>query len=111
MQKLRQASDEVIEYIADKMVRFRRQTDNLGICPNPVCLDKYRTASHKSQYEETPMLELRANPASSKCFKCGTICPGQQDGYFCMFCSENYCDSCSGYNLVYDLQELEDLLK
>lgn len=103
--------EEVVEYLAEKMMKFRRQTDNLGICAKPHCLEKYRASGQRSQYEETPMMDIKPASNPCKCTRCGTVTSQGADAYFCSFCGDNFCDSCLGYNLLYDLQELEDLLK
>mmetsp|Transcript_16536 Transcript_16536/g.28103 ORF Transcript_16536/g.28103 Transcript_16536/m.28103 type:complete len:94 (+) Transcript_16536:964-1245(+) len=93
------------------MMRYRRQGENLGLCTKPLCLERYKSSMQGHQYEVTPMVLPRPNTHPAKCFRCNTAAQPNQEGYYCSLCGDNYCDPCLGYNLFYDLQELEDLLK
>ena len=48
MQKLKETHIDVVEFLAERMMKFKRQQKRIAVCSNVACLDKYRsTGQHK----------------------------------------------------------------
>lgn len=108
MKLLKKNNMEVVEFLAEKMMKFKRQTKSIGVCKKGDCLAKYRE-SGKQKYESMMIAKVLSKP--SKCGNCNNTQQVNEEGFFCSYCSECYCQTCMGYNLAYDMQEMDDLLK
>jgi len=107
MQKLKANHIDVVEFLAEKMMKFKRQQKRIAVCQNIQCLDRYRSSG---QHKYEGMMVTRTNQNPVKCCNCTIVTQGQEEAFYCQYCNENYCTTCLGFNLFYDLQELEDLL-
>jgi hypothetical protein len=108
MERLKLNHVDVVEFLAEKMMKFKRQQKKIAVCANIVCLDKYRSSG---QHKYEGMMVTKQIPQGVvKCCSCTNVTQGPEDAFFCQYCNENYCIYCLGFNLFYDLQELEDLL-
>lgn len=56
------------------------------------------------------MMVARQNIQPAKCSKCAGVTQGQEEAYYCSICNDNYCETCLGYNLMFDLQEVENFI-
>ena len=101
MKKLNTFKIEVMEYLADRLTMFRRQKELLGTCRKQECLDKFKLSNQEN------MMIAKQNIQAVKCAKCSNVTQGQEECYFCCYCDDNYCETCLGYNLMFDLQEVE----
>jgi len=92
-------------------MRYKRQIKMLGLCKKPDCFSRFQEVDKSKYGAPEGMVAPKNHPQAQKCCQCMTVTGGTQETNFCQFCGDNYCESCLGYNLFFDLQELEDLLK
>jgi len=97
MKKLKLHHQDVMDYLAERLSMFRRQKELLGFCRKNECQEQFKKTNQEN------MMLARTNVQAAKCCKCTSVTQGQEEAYFCMFCNENYCTQCLGYNLVFDL--------
>ena len=108
LKRLKQHQFDVMDYIAEHLMRLRRSKEGLGLCLNRNCVDRFRGSS---QYKAGQgMITPNKSNSSCKCLRCKTVVAGYEESFLCMYCDEVYCPSCLGYTKYFDLQELEDMI-
>ena len=59
MEKLKALDYQVIENLADKLILNRRQKEGLGMCLNPVCVEKHRQSGAVDTYNRVEVPEQK----------------------------------------------------
>jgi hypothetical protein len=108
MKRLKANEYEVIENLADQLMRLRRSKDGLGLCSRSECVDKFKKSKHYQAGQG--MMTPNTTNQPSKCGRCTTVIEGFEDSFYCMYCKECYCPPCLGYSKYYDLGELDALI-
>jgi hypothetical protein len=78
MKLLKKNNMEVVEFLAEKMMKFKRQTKSIGVCKKYECLARYRE-SGKQKYESMMIAKV-----SSKKENTG------EEIFCCSICGESY---------------------
>lgn len=84
MKRLKANEFEVIENLADNLMRLRRSKEGLGLCSNHECVAKYKKSKH--YHAGQGMMTPNTTNEPSKCGRCSTIVAGFEDNFFCMYC-------------------------
>lgn len=108
IKKMKLHQFDVMDYIAEHLMRLRRSKEGLGLCLNRNCVERFRAST---QYKAGQgMITPNKSNQSCKCLRCKTVVAAHEDSFLCMYCDEIYCPSCLGYTKYFDLQELEDMI-
>ena len=67
MKLLKKNNMEVVEFLAEKMMKFKRQTKSIGLCKKTECLARYKD-SGKQKYESMMIAKVLSKP--TKCGNC-----------------------------------------
>ncbi len=107
--RLKRHHMEVVEYLAEHLMRLRRSKEQLGLCLRPECIDRYKRSS---QYKAGQgMVTMSTHNQPVKCLRCKTVVPGHEESFFCIYCTDCYCPSCLGYVKYFDMAELDNLIR
>ena len=63
MKLLKKNNMEVVEFLAEKMMKFKRQTKSIGVCKKYECLARYKD-SGKQKYESMMIAKVSSKPVS-----------------------------------------------
>jgi len=109
LKKLKMHHFDVMDYIAENLMRLRRSKEGLGLCQNQKCVDRFRSSS---QYKagQGMITPNKNNQTGCKCLRCKTVVAAYEDSFRCLYCDEAYCPSCLGYTKFFDIAELEAII-
>ena len=109
LQRLKRHHGEVVEYLAEHLMRLRRSKEQLGLCLRPECVDRYKRSS---QYKAGQgMVTMSTHNQAVKCLRCKTVVQGHEESYFCIYCTDCYCPPCEGYVKYFDMAELDNMIR
>jgi hypothetical protein len=109
LKRLRSHQFDVIDYLAEHLMRLRRSKEGLGLCMRQECVDRFKQSS---QYKAGQgMISPNTSNQACKCARCQTVVAGYEDSFFCLYCNETYCPPCLGYVKYFDMEELDLLIQ
>ena len=109
VKRLKMHKGDVLDYLAEHLMRLRRSKEGLGLCMRNSCVERFKASN---QYKAGQgMISPNASNQAAKCLRCSTVVPGYEESFFCMFCNEAYCPPCLGYVKYFDMAELDQMIK
>lgn len=109
MRRLKRHQGEVLEFLAEHLMRLRRSKEGLGLCMRPQCVERFKASNQFKAGQG--MISPNTSNQAVKCLRCTTVVPGYEESFFCMFCNESYCPPCLGYVKYFDMADLDGMIK
>lgn len=108
LKRLRAHHFDVIDYLAEHLMRLRRSKEGLGLCMRQECVDRFKQSSQFKAGQG--MISPNTSNQAVKCLRCQTVVAAYEDSFFCLYCNDSYCSWCLGYVKYFDMEELDLLI-
>lgn len=82
--RIRNHEFDVMDYIAENLMMMRRQKENLGLCKNRDCVQKFKESGAIKENVGMIVPSNSNNPV--KCARCNVVVAAFEDQFSCIYC-------------------------